>query len=149
MNREAIIAIFRAVPVWLWPFVWLQLVVLFGWMKRQQREVLVRVDHRSGRIRVAFVEDAPAMAEPWRPVTLRVPAWQRVAVADEAVPCPRRARYLASGPVRGVSLYFPGTLRARPARRRDRHVLGPAPFALKTCILAGGPRGACGRRCRA
>jgi|GEM_PF-1214870 len=88
MNREAIIAIFRAVPVVLWPFVWLQLVVLFGWMNRQQREVLVRVCHRSGRIRVAFVEDAPVAAEPWRPVAPRVPAWQRVAVADETVPCP-------------------------------------------------------------
>ena len=26
MNREAITQIFRSVPVWLWPFVWLQLV---------------------------------------------------------------------------------------------------------------------------
>ena len=88
MNREAIIAIFRSVPVWLWPFVWLQLVVLFGWMNRQQREVLVRVCHRSGRIRVAFVEDGPVAAAPWRPVAPRVPAWQRVAVAEPAVPGP-------------------------------------------------------------
>ena len=88
MNREAIISIFRAVPVWLWPFVWLQLVVLFGWMNRQQREVLVRVCHRSGRIRVAFVEDAPVVAAPWRLASPRVPAWQRICVAEPAVPCP-------------------------------------------------------------
>ncbi|MFT5775674.1 MAG: hypothetical protein ACI93G_000551 [Hyphomonas sp.] len=48
MNREAITQIFRSVPVMLWPFVWLQLVVLFRRMNRQQREVLVRIDHRSG-----------------------------------------------------------------------------------------------------
>lgn len=87
---------FRAVPVWLWPFVWLQLVVLFGWMNRQQREVLVRVDHVSGRIRVVFVEDAPASAAPWRAAVARVPLWQRDAVAEQALA--RRA-----APVSGVS----------------------------------------------
>tara|TARA_R110001606_G_scaffold71320_1_gene164224 strand:+ start:3226 stop:3603 length:378 start_codon:yes stop_codon:yes gene_type:complete len=108
MNREAIIAIFRAVPVWLWPFVWLQLVVLFGWMNRQQREVLVRVCHRSGRIRVAFVEDGPVAASPWRLARPRVPAWQRVSVAEQAVPWPGVRAVGHPGP----SGVFPGSLRA-------------------------------------
>ena len=120
MNREAITQIFRSVPVWLWPFVWLQLVVLFGWMNRQQREVLVRVCHRSGRIRVAFVEDAPVAAAPWRPVVPREPAWQRVAVAEQAAPCPG-ARAFGHPGLSGV---FPGSVRALsvhgwPAPRLD------------------------------
>ena len=116
MNREAILSIFRAVPVRLWPFVWLQLVVLFGWMNRQQREVLVRVCHRSGRIRVAFVEDAPVAAEPWRPAVPRVPAWQRVCVAEPAVSCPG-ARAFGHPWVSGVFSWFFRALsvHARPA----------------------------------
>ena len=111
MNREAIISIFRSVPVWLWPFVWLQLVVLFGWMNR-----LVRVCHRSGRIRVAFVEDAPVAAEPWRPAVPRVPAWQRVCVAEPAVSCPG-ARAFGHPWVSGVFSWFFRALsvHARPA----------------------------------
>ena len=82
MNPATRHRIFSALPIWLWPYVWLQLWGLQRWIRASGRGLLIAVCPRSGHVYITRVADAPAPegAYTWTPP--RQFAWARLAVAE-------------------------------------------------------------------
>jgi hypothetical protein len=100
MTRAEIIALLARFPFWMRPFVWLQLMLIRRWQVRHQRGVLIEVNWRTGRLRIAYIGDAPPALDAYHYTAPRRTAWQRLAIALPAPECTY---------VRTSFVLFPGT----------------------------------------
>ena len=60
MTPETRARLFAAVPLYLWPYLWLQLWGLERWINANKRDVLFAVSHRTGKVYITAISDAPA-----------------------------------------------------------------------------------------
>ena len=85
MSPETRHRIFSAVPVWLWPYLWLQLWGLQRWIRASGRGLLIAVCPRTGKVYVTVMADAPAPEGTYAYTPPKQFAWQRLACTD--APC--------------------------------------------------------------
>ena len=113
MNPATRHRIFSAVPIWLWPYVWLQLWGLQRWIRASGRGLLIAVCPRTGNVYITAMADAPAPEGAYAYTPPRQFAWARLAVAEASRLCAA----------------CPGIFRAHFVDRpRPAHTLAP-PFA--------------------
>lgn len=77
MTRADIASLLACVPIWMRPFVWLQLMLLKRWQARHKRQLLVELCHVTGRIRVLRLGGAPRAPGLYHYEPPARPAWQR------------------------------------------------------------------------
>jgi len=77
MTRADIASLLAGFPIWMRPFVWLQLMLLKRWQARHKRPLLVELCHVTGRIRVLRLGDAPRAPGLYHYEAPARPAWQR------------------------------------------------------------------------
>ncbi|KCZ92702.1 hypothetical protein [Hyphomonas johnsonii] len=84
MTRAQISALLARFPIWMRPWVWLQLMVIKRWQMRHRRELMISVCYVTGRLRVAYMADAPRDPALYHYDAPAISAWQRLAVAAPA-----------------------------------------------------------------
>jgi hypothetical protein len=77
MTRAEIASLLACVPIWMRPWVWIQLMLLRRAQRRHGRELLVELCHVTGRIRVLRLGDAPRAPGMYHYEALARLAWQR------------------------------------------------------------------------
>ena len=77
MTRADIASLLACIPIWLRPFVWLQLIWLRCAQRRHGRELLIDVCHVTGRISVLRLGDAPPTPGLYHYEAPRITSWQR------------------------------------------------------------------------
>ena len=113
MNPATRHRIFSAVPIWLWPYLWLQLWGLQRWIRATGRGLLIAVCPRTGNVYITRIADAPVPEGTYTWTPPKQFAWARLAVTE----APR------------LCAACPGILRAHFVDRpRPTHALAP-PFA--------------------
>ena len=60
MTPETRARLFAAVPLYLWPYLWLQLWGLERWIRANKRDVLFAVSRHTGKVYITAISDAPA-----------------------------------------------------------------------------------------
>ncbi len=62
---------YRPVPVWLWPYVFVQLLALAAWCEHAEREEgILSICRQTGRVDLLFLSDDPRAPKLWRPADL-------------------------------------------------------------------------------
>lgn len=61
MNPQTRQRIFSQIPLWLWPYVWLQLWGLQRWIRASGRGLLIAVYPRTGHVYITAMADAPCL----------------------------------------------------------------------------------------
>tara|TARA_R110000787_G_scaffold4726_1_gene17817 strand:+ start:952 stop:1857 length:906 start_codon:yes stop_codon:yes gene_type:complete len=61
MNPQTRQRIFSQIPLWLWPYVWLQLWGLQRWIRASGRSLLIAVCPRTGHVYITAMADAPCL----------------------------------------------------------------------------------------
>jgi hypothetical protein len=107
MTPETRARLFAAVPLYLWPYLWLQLWGLGRWIRANRRDVLFAVSHRTGKVYITAISDAPAPEGRYAYTAPEQFAWERL-----ALPVPSEASGHYPGIVRAVSGHFPAIFRA-------------------------------------
>ena len=87
MNPATRHRIFSALPIWLWPYVWLQLWGLQRWIRASGRGLLIAVCPRSGNVYITAMADAPAPEGSYSYTPPQQYAWERLAMAEAPCPC--------------------------------------------------------------
>tara|TARA_R110001606_G_scaffold313022_1_gene459651 strand:- start:55 stop:414 length:360 start_codon:yes stop_codon:yes gene_type:complete len=77
MTRADIASLLACVPIWMRPFVWIQLMLLRRAQRRHGRELLIELCHVTGRIRVLRLGDAPRAPGLYHYAAPARPAWRR------------------------------------------------------------------------
>ncbi|MBU1288451.1 MAG: hypothetical protein KJ871_12080 [Alphaproteobacteria bacterium] len=97
MTPETRARLFAAVPLYLWPYLWLQLWGLARWIRANKRDVLFAVSHRTGKVYVTAISDAPAPEGLYTYTPPEQFAWERL-----ALPAPSDAFGQYPGIIRAV-----------------------------------------------
>ncbi|MEH6696730.1 MAG: hypothetical protein V7675_16940 [Hyphomonas sp.] len=84
MTRAEISALLACFPIWMRPFVWVQLMLIKRAQMRHRREVMIHVCYATGRLRVVYVADAPRAASTWQYAVPAVTALERRAIRPPA-----------------------------------------------------------------
>ena len=89
MTPETRARLFAAVPLYLWPYLWLQLWGLGRWIRANKRDVLFAVSRRTGKVYITAISDAPAPEGRHAWTAPEQFAWERLALpeaSDASVP---------------------------------------------------------------
>ena len=81
MTRAEISALLARFPIWMRPFVWVQLMFIKRWQMRCRRDALISVCWPTGRLRIVHVGDAPRAADVYHYEAPAITAWDKCAVA--------------------------------------------------------------------
>ena len=84
MTRAEISALLACFPIWMRPFVWVQLMLIKRAQMRHSRELMVHVCYATGRLRVVYIADAPREPVAWQCPVPAVTALDRLALAPPA-----------------------------------------------------------------
>ncbi|MBU0854594.1 MAG: hypothetical protein KKF76_19750 [Gammaproteobacteria bacterium] len=106
MTPETRARLFAAVPLYLWPYLWLQLWGLERWIRANKRDVLFSVSNRTGKLYITAISDAPAPEGRYAYAAPEQFAWERL-----ALPVASAAFVPLSCILRAVSGHFPCILR--------------------------------------
>ena len=102
MTPETRARLFAAVPLYLWPYLWLQLWGLERWIRANKRDVLFSVSKRTGKLYITAISDAPAPEGRYVYEAPQQFAWERLALPEAP-----DASVQFTSMLRAVSVLFP------------------------------------------